>query len=452
MLGHQPSFKHYLYVAVSNIVTLVFVAVGTFLIVALAQGYRYDVASGEVSLSGLLRVESNPITAEVFIDGESTNERTSYKETIDEGLHSVELRADGYRTWQKDVQIRGGLVEWLRYPRLLPQELKQEAVLAQKISQELTFGPNGRYALRGSAPQLEVLDLTNSSSAPRKVTVPGGEESQLSSVLWSDSASSALLTIKNNTTNQYYVLNASNGELINITEALENFTPLALMEDVVLAKRATNDLWVVDYNSAESTVRPLSASVSVYANDQHSVVWQDENGMFIWDGEQNIEVETIDDFIAQELDIFTFEGEIYVAGVSKDRGIVVANALNTQSVRGFTSATGLIGASKNGQFITFETKTGYTTYDLDRSRNFQFEFDSPVVDIYWADGFSLFGTQAGKLVLFEFDGANLQAITDKEEAAEAIISDSGRSLYTVSRNSEASVEVLSQISLIVQDN
>ncbi|HIO87617.1 TPA: PEGA domain-containing protein, partial [Candidatus Saccharibacteria bacterium] len=144
MLGHQPSFRHFLYTAVANIATLIFVVIGTILIVALAQGYRYDVASGEVSLSGLLRVESRPVTAEVFIDGQSTDERTSYKETIPEGSYNVELVADGYRTWQKDVQIRGGLVEWLRYPRLIPETLVAESVLAQPATQELSFSPDGQ--------------------------------------------------------------------------------------------------------------------------------------------------------------------------------------------------------------------------------------------------------------------------------------------------------------------
>ncbi|HIA91623.1 TPA: PEGA domain-containing protein [Candidatus Saccharibacteria bacterium] len=290
MLGHQPSFRHFLYTAVANIATLIFVVIGTILIVALAQGYRYDVASGEVSLSGLLRVESRPVTAEVFIDGQSTDERTSYKETIPEGSYNVELVADGYRTWQKDVQIRGGLVEWLRYPRLIPETLVAESVLAQPATQELSFSPDGQFAVRGTAQELALLDLTNPSAQQQPINLTVGPDSSIQSILWNSNGSAALIVIAGEQPS-FVIFEPESLKVTDVTKVLSSFTPVALLEDQIIGRRGANDLWAVPING--ETVSPLAASATAFSTSQNYTVWVEDGVISLWDGEQIVAIEDV---------------------------------------------------------------------------------------------------------------------------------------------------------------
>ena len=60
------------------------------------------------SNSGTLMVDSTPENAEVLLNGKTVG-RTPFKESVEEGRHTLELRKNGYVSLKKSVQVRRGL-------------------------------------------------------------------------------------------------------------------------------------------------------------------------------------------------------------------------------------------------------------------------------------------------------------------------------------------------------
>lgn len=75
--------------------------------------------------AGWLDVLADPVTAEVSVDGLRLRQRSdlSYKVTLLEGKHLVEVRAQGYEPYRKEIDIPGGQSIFLtiRLPRVLKE-------------------------------------------------------------------------------------------------------------------------------------------------------------------------------------------------------------------------------------------------------------------------------------------------------------------------------------------
>jgi len=70
-------------------------------------GYRYNAKKGQFERNGTLIVDSTPSGARIVIDGQDTNETTPVTlQNIPTGSHHVLVHKDGYRDWQKDLEIR----------------------------------------------------------------------------------------------------------------------------------------------------------------------------------------------------------------------------------------------------------------------------------------------------------------------------------------------------------
>lgn len=84
-------------------------AVGTYIAIQFAQGYRVDLKEKGVKETGLLVADSDPEGASVFIDGKLT---TATDDTLNlpPAEYQVEIKKDGYHPWQKNLKVEKGLV------------------------------------------------------------------------------------------------------------------------------------------------------------------------------------------------------------------------------------------------------------------------------------------------------------------------------------------------------
>ena len=88
--------------------TLVFIGIGTFLMIRFAKGYR-PTLSGTVKGTGLLAATSFPTGAEVYLEDKLTT-ATDNTLNLDPGTYNIKIKKDGYHTWEKTVQIEEELV------------------------------------------------------------------------------------------------------------------------------------------------------------------------------------------------------------------------------------------------------------------------------------------------------------------------------------------------------
>ncbi len=121
-------------------VLAVLALVGVLVMVVSGYWVNQDLTIGR---QGLLQVSSTPTNAAIIVDGEtSLFQRTNNSKMVSAGSHTVVISKDGYDTWEKDVNIKEGLLYRLHYPRLFLLERETEKVLRLENVTATTVSPN----------------------------------------------------------------------------------------------------------------------------------------------------------------------------------------------------------------------------------------------------------------------------------------------------------------------
>src|SRR6476619_6690047 len=89
--------------------------IGTLILVFEANGYDLDPKTGSVIQNGLVFVDAHPIAATVNVDGQEKGQ-TDARLILTAGDHNIELKRDGYRTWQKQIDLEGSVIRRFAYP------------------------------------------------------------------------------------------------------------------------------------------------------------------------------------------------------------------------------------------------------------------------------------------------------------------------------------------------
>jgi len=88
--------------------TLLFLTTGTFVMIRFAKGYR-PTENGNIKGTGLLAANSFPTGAEVYIEGKLTT-ATDNTLNLDPNTYHIQIKKDGYHTWEKTLEIHEELV------------------------------------------------------------------------------------------------------------------------------------------------------------------------------------------------------------------------------------------------------------------------------------------------------------------------------------------------------
>lgn len=81
------------------------ITIGIVVAIALARGYEFNPTTGQLSGTGILVATSDPIGAEVLIDGQLKT-ATNNSLNLPPGQYSIKLQLDGYSSWEKKVEIK----------------------------------------------------------------------------------------------------------------------------------------------------------------------------------------------------------------------------------------------------------------------------------------------------------------------------------------------------------
>lgn len=120
--------------------TLIFVLSAIF--IGIANGLRPG-ADGLVQ-TGSMRLNSEPAAVKVLLNGEQRNLINRIADGINPGTYRLSVSADGYLPWEKEVEIRAGLLEEVSV-KLFPSELELRQVTSSDI-QRVVFANSGDYA------------------------------------------------------------------------------------------------------------------------------------------------------------------------------------------------------------------------------------------------------------------------------------------------------------------
>ncbi|MBI2463141.1 MAG: hypothetical protein HYV65_02810 [Candidatus Spechtbacteria bacterium] len=257
-----------------------------------ADGYRIDFAHFRIVKVGALRINARPFPANMYVDEkfiESTSFlfRTTFITDLLPQNYLVQVKKDGYQTWQKQLAVYEGSITSATAITLFPIFPLQTIIQSDAVSSGFFPEPKGRAALiaynaqdrsynigayNSQTHQLLNLDIPNSVGV-------------LTDVVWSNDAKKALLIFTKSNGAFSYIIADNLGETPTITFAssLSTLLPskgmfsrtqwsndnshlLTIVSYTATTKKTQQDLYYIDLDTNTST-KPVRARLENYVLD-----------------------------------------------------------------------------------------------------------------------------------------------------------------------------------------
>ncbi len=451
----------------------VLIGLSTYLLILMATGLDFFNLKGEVIQNGLLFVDSQPDGAQVSLNGKPESRKTNGKYVLGGDDYNVQVKLDGYRSWQKRVSVLSGRVKNVRYIKLIPDKLSPGIV--EPLDANLGFvsqSPDKRWlvvqTINGQA-GLSVYDLN--SSAPKAVaatlpidklvsedgllgslkvnewaddnrhfliqqTLPSGrkifllvdrqtpaEAVNLNTDLASDPTS---LILRSKKYDQYYLLFAESGELKRADLKSKTVAP-ALLDQVLAFETYGDDL--IAYATTKDSLNGETA-VKIYDGSKSYTL---ANTAFASDGHYF-------------LDIASYQGNWYymVGSSATDKVLIYRNPLNFIAASEPKAATPSVvlktggaieraGFSESMRLASIFSRKQIAVYDFEDAILTKANVSqlSDASQLSWADDFHYAYSDGTKYHLVEFDGQNDQALVEGRPGLNYFFNKDQSKLFTI---------------------
>lgn len=197
------------------IYALIFLIIAPILIFY-TSGYRYNAKKGTIERNGTLIVDSQPGSALVTIDGQSTNQKTPITfQQLAPGWHHVLVTRSGYKDWRQDVLVRAERVTFLDTIKLWKQGDPTLISAGPYLRLEndptrtrlLAFQSQGTSTQVGWWSPTNVPDWRTPTRIPSPDTIP---------VRWRSDGEAALLGGTDSETSSWLVQTANNQQRLDV--------------------------------------------------------------------------------------------------------------------------------------------------------------------------------------------------------------------------------------------
>ena len=446
----------------------VIIAVGVALLVMYTVGYRYNQDDHRLEQGGLVQFISQPTGAMVEVDGVRLSGDTNTRLDAAAGSHTVIITKPGYRTWQKTVTVEPGMLLWLNYVRLIPEELKISPVITlDKLDSSIASYQKDQLVLLedNTKPELTVVDTSSQKASQRTVAID--------SDLYLKDASVRKFSIDSIDKSGRYVVVKAMGkatqwlviDLVHPTQS-QNISTIASedMTGVMFYPNNTRILYVIIKNTLRqinldeqtasaplvSNIRDVSMShegVIAYVTSRDEDTNQRQVGYYtagaskshvlrrIYDtGKQPVEFR-IGDYnngsygvlrFGDNLEIFSFKSQDSDAGDDSSTSSISTIALSEGS--------DFLSISPSGRFILSQESSSFITYDLELMKvtTSTLKGDTAVdSQLQWLDSYHIWSDRGGRLYVYEFDGENAQMIDGATKGQSVLLSKGGKQLWYV---------------------
>jgi hypothetical protein len=93
-----------------TLLTLIVIGVAAAVAIFLAKGYTFSPEQGRILGTGIISITSKPDAASVYIDGHLTTATDATISPLAPKTYKVMLKKEGFITWEKEVEVKEGLV------------------------------------------------------------------------------------------------------------------------------------------------------------------------------------------------------------------------------------------------------------------------------------------------------------------------------------------------------
>lgn len=485
---HPPSKRRQLVqrIAVYSLMSVTVAGLVTVLIF-LMLGYRFDRADGKIEQGGLLQFDTQPDGATVTIDGVSFGTRTPSKTTLASGQHFITMERDGYKKWQKSIDLAAGSVLWLNYARLIPTDLNQQTVANFTTVSNALSSPDDKWmAIKEdpATPQIHRADLGRDDAEITVITIPENaytkpskeKAQQFSFETWDPSGRYLLVRHVYDKTNTEWIVVDMEGSdpARNITATLgvEAVNPMFSNRDArILYAIVDGDLRRIDLG-ASTLSGPLIENVASFAlHDRATITYvttvdaktkQRSVGYYDDGAAKARTLRSYNDTKAPlQLVVDKYFGDHYIA-IAHDDVLEIfegdlprSDASSPSSIKTVATVTipegsDYLSSYTNGRFIVSQKGASFTVYDLELKKmtTTNLKGAAKVTEkLRWIDAYTVSSDRDGMLRLYEFDGANQQDIMPVVPGMDATFSPSGKYMYGISMSDKNSYH-LSRVQLI----
>lgn len=445
----------------------ILIGLGAIILLFQTYGYDYDRKTGTVFQNGLVFASSHPVSAEVFVNDLPYKDRTDTRFSIPEGHYNIKLKANGYRTWSRNLNLEGGWIERLSYPLLFPESIKsEEAQLVPTPPDFASQSPDRRWLLVKSPANLQSLEKYDTKdpqlsallvNLPANLLSPFSGSRNLEPIEWSSDNRHILLRHYSGAFQEFVMVDTElPAESYNINKLFK----LDQSVQVVLRDKSPSKLYL--YSSVSKLLQSadvISIAVNNVAENVLSFKGHGETLVIfaIAPTEPGAKVKVVvrdqgQNYILREglnegiwkLDVARFENSWYFAVgnsaegkqyIYKDPLNILRKATKLAPVpSAVLKVTNLqdISFSDNARFAMVRGGQNFAVFDAEASRQYKYEINEPIgaASVLWMDGHRLATVSAGQVLVFDFDGSNQQKIAQSLDKTKPFFSQDYDFLYT----------------------
>jgi hypothetical protein len=483
-LDTKKQFWHRVTLIFGYILIAIAIALATIVLLYQAKGFSIG-KNGTVIQNGLTFFSSQPHPANIYINNQLKSVSTNTRLVLPAGIYHVKLTRNGYRDWQRTIELDGGSVEHFDYPLLLPSSLTTKKIQTLAAAPGLvTQSPDHRWLLvedPSSMTNFNVYDLKNPTKPAVAVTLPASLLSKSTSSEgwqlgeWADDNQHVLLQHDYDGKTEFVMLDRTNPE-----QSVNLNTALAVSPSKLTLKNKKYDQYYV-YDAATAALQTASLKTPQLTPVlQHVLTYQsysDDTLLYVTDegapagkvqvklktGDKTSLIRSLPSGTTYLVDLTKYSGTMYVAAgdtagskvyIFKDPAAQLA-ALPNQAVVPtqvlHVPQPNYLSFSPNTQFIVTSNGNYFGVYDIENDKGYNYTttepLDAPQVNASWMDGDRLTYVSGGKLIVFDYDNTNHQTLMAANSHYLPAFAPNYKNVYALAPGSGGQVD-LTQTSLL----
>ncbi len=448
-LDLKKEFRHHVMLMIGYV--LIAVAIVTAALILLYQAYGFGIGkNGTVIQNGLTFFSSHPRGANIYVnESQEDIKTTNTRLTLPANVYKIRLARDGYRDWQRTINIDGGSVQHFDYPFLFPKKLTTTTTATLPAAPHLaTQSPNQRWLLvfqsEESQNEFSVYDLENPEkpaetlSFPTTLLTKANSDESLMLEEWADDNQHVVLQHNYDGKTEFLLIDRTEpAKSINLSTTLATTVPKLTLND-----KKYNQYYLYDPATSVLQTASLKAPALVtrlenvlayksYGDDTVLYTTTDKapaGKVFVKfiSGTTSHTIRTLPIDNLYLLDLTKYDGKMYVVVAASGEGKVYIYrdpvgqiesqlsrvAVPTQVLR--LLQPNYLSFSNNAQFIVVENGLQFGVYDIENKLPYSYTasapLDVPQTHASWMDGNRLTYVSNGKLVVTDYDNRNHQTL------------------------------------------
>lgn len=480
---------HNIRLIVGYFLVAIVISLATYLLKKAADGYGFNVKTGQIVQNALLFADSKPGNAEIYLNNIDKHTTTSARLILPAGKYTLTLKKEGYHDWSRQFTLQEKSVARYVYPFLFPLKpvvtnLKSYPSAPGLITESpdrhwLLVQANEASAQTPTFDEYDINSLDQSTPTLQQVAMPAGlltnysPSSKLTEVEWSTDNNNLLLQHDYDGGSEFIVFNRAHPDQSFNVDRMFGVHP----DQVALYDKKASQLYIYRQNDGSLqrgdtgdkklgpvlikkilAFKPYGKNIITYVTSNG-----EPSGMAaakIWSNGDSFKLNEFPAGDKYLVDAAQFQGDFYYAAGSdkSDRINVYKNPLDQIKDPTYGKALPMlalnitggqkIGFSDNARFIGAENGKQFSVYDFETQSGYDYTINEEITQpLQWMDGHRYIGTVDSKVFVMDYDGTNKQLVADTLDPDGGLFNSNYNHLLVLNPSQDGSVFNLQDVDM-----